>query len=141
MNIKASVFFFSALFWMGFTQQAFAEDEEGGAAVSVQYYNLQPAFVANFGSESGKKLKFLKAGISVRVTKDSAINEVMNHDALVRHQIVMLLSRQSEATLAGSAGQEKVRLEALEVVKQALQEETGDEQIDDLLFTSFVVQR
>jgi flagellar FliL protein len=126
-----------------FVAPVFAEEEgeEGSGASSVQYHELTPAFVANFGDKDGKKLKFVKAGISVRVSSGAAINEVMNHDALVRHQIVMLLSRQSEESLSNSMGQEKVRLEALKIVKEALEEETGDGQIDDLLFTSFVVQR
>ena len=115
--------------------------EEDGEAVSIQYHDLSPDFVANFGSGNVKKLKFLKAGVSVRASSGAAVNEVINHDALVRHQIVMLLSRQTEETLASSAGQEQVRLAALDAVKKALEEETGDEQIDDLLFTSFVVQR
>jgi len=118
------------------------EDEEAAVAPSVaQYHNLSPSFVANFGSSNSKKLKFVKADVSVRATNTEAITEVMNHDALVRHQIVMLLSRQTEETLSNPAGQEAVRIEALNVVKAALKTETGSEQIEDLFFTSFVVQR
>lgn len=123
------------------TLPAVAEEEGGGQASSVQYHELTPAFVANFGDGNEKKLKFLKAGISVRVSSGSAIDALMNHDALVRHEIVMLLSRQTDDALASSAGQEKVRVAALKAVQAALEEETGDGQIDDLLFTSFVVQR
>jgi len=86
-------------------------------------------------------LKFVKADVSVRATNSAAISEVMNHDALVRHQIVMLLSRQTEETLSNPTGQETVRLEALAVVKAALEVETGSVQIEDLFFTSFVIQR
>jgi flagellar FliL protein len=141
MSIKVPAFFLLMLS-MCVAMPLAAEDEgEEGAPVSIQYHDLTPPFVANFGSGNGKKLKFLKAGVSVRTSSGAAVNEVMNHDALVRHQIVMLLSRQTEETLGTSAGQEKVRLEALELVQQILEEETGDGQIDDLLFTSFVVQR
>ena len=63
------------------------------------------------------------------------------HDALVRHQIVMLLSRQSEKSLSTPEGQEALRVEALSMVQEALKKETGKEQIEDLFFTSFVVQR
>jgi flagellar FliL protein len=77
----------------------------------------------------------------VRATNTAAITEVMNHDALVRHQIVMLLSRQTKDTLSSPAGQEAVRLEALSIVQAALKTETGNSQIEDLFFTSFVVQR
>jgi flagellar FliL protein len=121
---------------------AWAEEEGESSATSVaQYHDLSPSFVANFGANNPKKLKFIKADISVRATSTTAINEVMNHDALVRHQLVMLLSRQTEETLSNPTGQEAVRLEALRVVQAALKIETGSEQIEDLFFTSFVVQR
>ena len=120
---------------------AWGEEDEAAAPPKAQYHNLSPSFVANFGASDSKKLKFVKADVSVRVTSDAAINEVMNHDALVRHQIVMLLSRQTEEALSDPAGQEAVRLEAVAVVKEALKTETGSEQIDDLFFTNFVVQR
>jgi len=118
------------------------EDEEETAAPAVsKYYDLKPSFVANFGSTNKKKLKFVKADVSIRTSSDSAVTQVMNHDALVRHQIVMLLSRQTEKKMSSSLGQEEIRVEALKVVNEALEEETGSIQIDDLLFTSFVVQR
>ena len=139
--------FISRVLWvlcLSFTLigSAWAEEEEAAAAPSVaQYHNLRPSFVANFGSSNSKKLKFVKADVSVRATSTDAINEVMNHDALVRHQIVMLLSRQTEETLSNPVGQETVRIEALSAVQAALKIETGSGQIEDLFFTSFVVQR
>lgn len=117
------------------------EDADSPAPAVAQYHNLTPSFVANFGANSPKKLKFVKADVSVRATSSAAINEVMNHDALVRHEIVMLLSRQTEETLSNPAGQEAVRVEALSIVQAALKTETGSSQIADLFFTSFVVQR
>ena len=141
MNNLVTKLILSGFLFMGVHGLVLAEDE-AAAPAEAQYYDLKPAFVANFGGSSkAKKLKFLKADVSVRASSGSAINEVMNHDALVRHQIVMLLSRQSEDTLSSSAGQETIRLAALAAVKLALEEETGNAQIDDLLFTSFVVQR
>jgi len=130
------------LLFIGLSGYVVAEDDEMVAApVVTKYYDLKPAFVANFGESGSKKLKFVKADVSVRTSSDDAIGEVMNHDALVRHQIVMLLSRQTEDVISSSSGQEAVRIEALETVQRVLKEETGSVQIDDLLFTSFIVQR
>jgi len=145
MNIFISRFLWVLCLSFSLFGSALAEEEEGdGESTSpsvAQYHNLSPSFVANFGSSNSKKLKFVKADVSVRATNATAINEVMNHDALVRHQIVMLLSRQTEDTLSNPAGQEAVRVEALSVVQAVLKAETGSGQIEDLFFTSFVVQR
>ncbi len=118
---------------------ALAEGEEA-AAPQIQYFDLDPPFVTNY-DVSTSKLKFVKAAVAVRATSQAAVNEVISHEPLVRHEIVMLLSRQTEETMSTSAGQESVRTEALKVVQDALKKETGSTQIDDLLFTEFVVQR
>ena len=124
-----------------FLTAAWAEEgEEGATPTEAQYHNLTPPFVANYGAGNSKKLKFVKADISVRSSSPAAINEVMAHDALVRHQIVMLLSRQTEEELSNPMGQESIRLEALKMIQEVLKKETGDGQIEDLFFTNFVVQ-
>jgi flagellar protein FliL len=124
---------------MLFALPGWAEDDKA-AAPQVLYLDLTPAFVTNFSSNEGKKLNFIKVDVSVRANSQQAIDLVKGHDALVRHQLVMLLSRQTEVSLAGS-GQELIRQEGLKLVQTALEAETGNSQIDDLLFTSFVVQR
>lgn len=124
-----------------FMSSVHAEEDGEAPAPKAQYHTLKPSFVANFGDTSEKRLKFIKADVSVRAYSGAAISAVMEHDAIVRHQIVMALSAQTEEALASSQGQENLRLALLEKVKAVLKEETGNEQIDDLLFTSFVVQR
>tara|TARA_R110002072_G_scaffold45422_6_gene126351 strand:+ start:2071 stop:2439 length:369 start_codon:yes stop_codon:yes gene_type:complete len=116
-------------------------EEEKKNSPKAQYYALKPSFVANFGETTAKRLKFIKADISIMAYSGAAIAAVMEHNSLIRHQVVMSLSEQSEASLATTEGQESLRLGILEKVKAVLKEETGKEHIDDLLFTSFVVQR
>ncbi len=118
---------------------AFAEDE-APPVPQVQYFDIEPAFVANFGV-SKSKLKFVKANVAVRATSDGAIDALVSHEPRVRHEIVMLLSRQNDESMVSSQGQEEIRAEALQLVQAVLEEETGSPQIDDLLFTTFVVQR
>src|SRR5690606_22408241 len=100
----------------------------------------KPSFVANFGSD-GRKLHYVKVDVSVRVSSEQAVAQLEAHQALVRHQIVMLLSRQTEEGLARADGQELLRKEALALTRKVLEEETGSPQVEDLLFTNFVTQR
>tara|TARA_R110002167_G_scaffold166867_7_gene363927 strand:+ start:1546 stop:1968 length:423 start_codon:yes stop_codon:yes gene_type:complete len=116
-------------------------EEELDSIPKVQYHELSPPFVANFGETTAKRLKFIKADITVSVFGDDAVSAVKAHNALIRHQVVMVLSAQTEAGLASPTGQEALRKAVVAKVKAVLKEETGKEQIDDLLFTSFVVQR
>lgn len=135
-----SIFFALILFslhGLASSEKEVSPDAEGP---KVLYHDLKPAFVTNFASNDGKKLHYLKVDVSVRAKNQQVVDQVVMHNALVRHQLVMLLSRQTESVLVGG-GQEQIRQEALKLVQSALQLETGDVQIDDLLFTSFVVQR
>jgi len=116
------------------------EESEEAAPVKAQYVELKPAFVTNFGTSS-KKLKYVKAEISLRVPSSQAADAIEMHKALVRHEIVMLLSAQAENVMTAPGGQETVRQAVLSAVQAVIEEETGAQQIDDLLFTSFVLQR
>lgn len=116
---------------------AWAEEEASGP--NVQYVDIKPSFVANFG-EPSKKLKFAKIDVSVRVGSVADANLVESHFPLIRNEFVLLVSRQSEAAMSSMDGQEKLRQEALEAFRKKLKEEVGRNVIDDLLFTNFVVQ-
>ncbi|MCP5162110.1 MAG: flagellar basal body-associated protein FliL [Hahellaceae bacterium] len=116
-----------------------AEEEGAAPAPTTQYVELKPSFVANFGTP-GAKLRFLKADVTVRVNSVADANKVENHIALLRNEIVFLLSKQGDS-LNTMDGQEKLRQEILEKLRAKLKEEEGSGMIEDVLFTEFVIQR
>lgn len=118
---------------------SFAEDEEA-VEINTQYVDLKPAFVANFGAPSSK-LKFVKADISVRTNTLEAARLIDLHMPLIRNEIVLILSAQTEDEISSIEGQEALRLTLLEKIRETLKEETGSPAAEDLLFTNFVLQR
>lgn len=138
-GIKALVSSF-VIIAFAMTSSLSVAEEDGEPQINVQYVDLKPAFVANFGGPA-PKLKFVKADISVRANTVEAANLIEQHMPLIRNEIVLLLSAQAEADISSMEGQEKLRLEALERVKKVLEEETGSPTAEDLLFTNFVLQR
>lgn len=117
----------------------FAEEDGEAAQKRSVYHNISPPFVSNFGL-SEKKLSYVKAEVALKVESESFLEKVKNNEALVRHEIVMLLSSQTSEQMRDPAAQENIRLTALSRVKEALAEEIGQTGVQDLLFTSFVVQ-
>lgn len=114
--------------------------EEGGKGGASEYIAIAPAFVANYGD--GNVIHYLKADVALRVPGGPAVQEaVIHHLPYVRHVLVMLLSDQTEETLATMEGKEKLRLDALAAVQKIMQEEEGKPLVEDLLFNSFIVQR
>jgi flagellar FliL protein len=117
------------------------EEGEGkeGAATS-EYVAIAPALVANYGDAN--VIHYLKADIALRVTGGQpAQAKVLHHMPYVRHVLIMLLSDQTDESLASMEGKEKLRQDALVAVQKVMQEEEGKPLVDDLLFNSFIVQR
>lgn len=119
---------------------ASAKKEEAPKATS-EYITLTPAVVANYGTGSGG-MRYLKADVVLRVAGGAeAQAAVIHHLPYVRHVLVMLLSDQTDESLATMEGKEKLRQEALAAVQKIVEEEEGKPLVGDLLFNSFVVQR
>ncbi|MDH3643055.1 MAG: flagellar basal body-associated FliL family protein [Gammaproteobacteria bacterium] len=118
-----------------------AEEAEPEPTDDVRYVSMQPAFVCNFGMADNGHLMYLKTDISIRVGSRNAELAARNHMPALRNSLVLLLSRQDEATVATGFGREAIRAEALEELNGILQAEEGQAFIDDLMFTNFIVQR
>ena len=119
-------------------EEAEIPDAIGGV---VRYVELKPTFIANFGISDTGALKYVRADVTVRVSNKDAEYAARYHLAALRNEIVLLLSRQDESTVASSAGRETLKAEALAELREVLEAEEGEPHIDDVMFTNFVVQR
>ncbi len=108
------------------------------AGSQAQYINLQPAFVTNYGADA--KLHYLKVEISVRVETLEDVALVERHLPYLRNNLVLLLSRQTEADVTSVEGRQRLRAVALEEVHKVLKYEEGKTVVSDLLFNNFIVQ-
>lgn len=123
------------------SDDADAEDAPKGPPI---YLALDPPLVASI--DDGEAIRFVQITVEVMSRKESALNAVVNHTPVIRNNLLMLLGRKEVSELASSEGKEKLRQEALEEVQSVLEEMTPknpDEplgEIEDLYFTSFVVQ-
>ncbi len=123
-----------------FSLPAMAEDEEGEKlAEEVRYVELKPPFVTNYGGPG--KLKYVKAEVSLRVDSQEAFRAVNSHIPSLRHTIIMVLSQQTDDTVTTMEGKEQIRLQALSELQEIMSKEEGGKMIEDLLFSSFFVQR
>ncbi|MEZ5559250.1 MAG: flagellar basal body-associated FliL family protein [Pseudomonadales bacterium] len=111
------------------------------AASEVRYVELQPAFVTNFGISDNGRLQYVKADVSVRVDSQAGEMAARTHLPALRNAMVLLLSRQDEASVSTSSGREAIRAEALADLRAVLEQEEGQPYIEEVLFTNFIVQR
>lgn len=122
---------------LGLAFPALAEKAEGESLKPI-YYALVPALVGNYGSNG--KLKYYKADVALRIGSPAAEERVKHHEPLIRNQLVMLFSQQSDATLGSVEAKEALRQEALRQVQAVLSQEEGQPLVDDLLFNNLIIQ-
>lgn len=111
--------------------------QEGPATV---YVDITPDFVTNF--DEGARLKYLKASVSLKVDTESE-SQVRYHLPSIKNNLIILFSAQAEENLTSTVGRETLRREALEEVKNVLGmlERNGEDKVQDLYFTNFIVQQ
>jgi flagellar protein FliL len=116
------------------------EGDEKPAAGASEYLDIKPAIITNFGGVG--PVHFVKAEIALRVGKNPNDNvAVQHHLPQIRHTLVMLMARQTDATLSTMQGKEQIRQEALTAVQKILQDEEGEPLVADVLFNNLIIQR
>jgi flagellar FliL protein len=118
-----------------------AAGRKGGtkAGAPAVYYAFDPPIVVNFQQDG--VVRFLQVTVDVMSRDPAAITAVQQNGPLIRNNLTMMMSDLDAAQVMSREGREALRAKALEEVRAILDRETGGKAvIEDLLFTSFVVQ-
>jgi flagellar protein FliL len=110
---------------------------EGGSGKPSLYYAIDPPLVVNF--EDGSAVRFLQISMEIMAHDEKAIESVQKNIPLIRNNLLLLMSNRNYQSMMSREGKEKFRAEALAEVRGAQKKEGGPD-VDDVLFTSFVVQ-
>ena len=121
---------------------AHAQEEAQPAGPATIYYDIDPAFVLNYGNGTNGRLKFMRVELNLRLsTSGSVIGDVNLHMPAIRHAVIMYLSKQSAERINDASQRDAIRLELLREVQIVLAEAGTTEGVQDLLFNAFIVQR
>jgi len=111
-----------------------AHGEEGG---KTTYFPIDPPLVVNF--EDGSAVRFLQITMEAAVRDPKDMEVLQKNVPLVRNNLLLVMSNRNYQSLMSREGKEKLREEALTEIRNIVKKEGGSN-VDDLLFTSFVVQ-
>jgi flagellar FliL protein len=114
---------------------AAAHGGEGSAA--AVYFAIDPPLVVNF--EDGSVVRFLQITMEIMAHDQKTIESVQKNIPMIRNNLLLLMSNRNYQSMMSREGKDKLRAEALAEIR-AVQKKQGGPDIDDLLFTSFVVQ-
>ncbi len=117
---------------------AAAGEEPAGSRNNANYLALDPPLVVNFAASG--QLRYLQVSVEVMSQDTKAIDAVQRHTPAVRNALIALFSERDYEALLTRAGKESLRQEALEVIRQELTVLTGSPQVEDVYFSTFVMQ-
>jgi len=127
-----------------FLQGSEEETAEGVAAEPVEappadpiYHSLNPAFLVNF--DHNGTIRYLQIEMQVMARDQEIIDKVELNMPAVRNKVILLLSGQNYEAVSTVEGKDNLRQEVLAAVNESL-ELTEDNVIEEVFFTSFVVQ-
>lgn len=117
-----------------------AAEKAGGheAPKPAFYVELDPPLVVNF--DDSQSVRFLQVSMQLLTREEHAGELVKLHSPIIRNNLLQVLNGRDYHELMTREGKEKLRQECLKEVQKILTKETGAPTVEDLFFTSFVVQ-
>ena len=116
-----------------------AEDEAGAAKKTPGYVSLGKPMVLNLATD-GRRLAFLQIQADVLVKDDEAKEVVEANIPAIRNKLIVMLSEQNATDMKTPARREEIRKQVTDAVRDMIEEMTNNNDIDEVLFSSFLVQ-
>jgi flagellar FliL protein len=105
------------------------------------YLAFDPPLVVSFQDQA--TMRFLQATVEVMTRDEESINAVKTHMPVIRNNLLNALSGKTLAELTSREGKEALRVACLAEVQKVLKANADKDskvKVEDLYFTSFVVQ-
>ena len=112
-----------------------AADEET-VAPTVIYYKINPQFTVNLQGDK----HYLRTTIQLQLDNEEVKAALNEHNAAVRHSLILLLSDNKAEEIATIDGRETLRLAAIEQLNKTLERYAQVTGITNVFFTEFVSQ-
>ena len=107
----------------------------------VMYIKLTKGLVLNYGEPSLARLRYLKVDVHARVKSADDADAVEYHIPAIQDILVTIFCAQDEDTISSIEGKEAIRAQILSALRKLIKKEEGSPIVEDILFTSFIVQR
>lgn len=115
-------------------------ESDDAAKAKASYYTIAEPFTINFLNQSEQKVRYLQIRVALmshdaEIIKQAELNLPMIQDALRT-----LFTDQRYQTVSTLDGRKQLQQQALQLVKEILAKETGNNKLEAVYFTSFILQ-
>lgn len=115
----------------------FPKYNQAQAQAQYAYYGFEPDIITNYINNK-KKLGYIRIAADLMIKNAANLSTIEHHAPLLRDAIIDVLSKEPEEKIRSLTGREEIRLKCLQEIKFRLKNETGNEIIQDLLFTKYL---
>jgi len=103
------------------------------------YQPLDPPMVINFEQPDGST-RFLQLSLQAMTRDQAIIDALKTHLPAIRNNFLFLIANRNYDSLTSVAGKEQLRAELLAEIQSIMKKNLGEEGVEDIYFTSFVMQ-
>jgi flagellar FliL protein len=117
--------------------------QEDGAALTAPkfaYVGLEPDIVTNYAGDNSQKLGYVRVSIEMMVADPTTIMDIEHHMPLLRATAIEVLGAQPEDKIRSLTGRDEIRRKVLKEFKNIMKRETGEEVIENIIFTKYLRQ-
>ena len=97
-------------------------------------------FTVNLQSEDHEQHRYLQVELAVKVSETKVIDLIKEKMPEIRNQILLLLSSKNATEISNSEGKQQLSQDIAEVIRLKIEYEMLQDDIKDVLFTSFIIQ-
>ncbi len=119
-----------------------AEEQEEQAAeeenLDYFYFDIEKPFIVQFSKGTGARL--LQVSISIQVKNEAFIEDLKKHQPMLRNNLLMIINDSNPGELKTRLGKETLKNKLLEEVNSIMGKMSKENHIEDLFFTSLVMQ-
>ena len=123
-----------------FSSPSWAGDDEDEVPPQAIYFAFPEAFTINFLNQSKKKARYLQIKVSLMAHNPEIISSAELNLPMLEDSLRTLFSSQSFDDVTSTAGRKALQANTHKTIKTILKEETGQDNLDAVYFTSFILQ-
>ena len=102
------------------------------------YHELKPELTVNFPGTG--RPRYMQIALTAVTYDEAALPELERHTPAIHNSLLLLFSGVKPQPLATREGKEELLAKGLETVRAIMKERYGQETVEDLYFTRFVMQ-
>jgi flagellar FliL protein len=114
--------------------------EQENQQYQAVYYKIVEPFTINFLNQSQKKVRYLQIKVALMSHDAAVIESAKLNLPMIQDALRTLFTDQNYQSVSTVAGRKQIQQQALALIKGLLKQETGSDALEQVYFTSFILQ-